>query len=126
MKTKSGHRSLTWVCQAFITATVAIVEAEAGRARQRRAQRDSESSPERIKKGLWITAAFLFIAMVPLLFRFIHALMTDPAIPILWKEGKARGVKFLNERFRNSNNDYRPVEVHVDYGEYKKSNAKHE
>lgn len=126
MKTKTRHQSLTWMCLAFITASFVLVEVDAGKARHRRAQRDSESSPDRIKKGLWIAAAFLAIALVPLLLRFVHALMTDAVIPMLWKEGKARVRRCFTERFGKSNNDYGPVEVQVDSGEYKKSHTKHE
>lgn len=126
MKTKSRHQTLTWMCLAFITASFVLVEVEARKARHRRAQRDSESGPDRIKKGLWIAAAFLAIALVPLLLRFIHALMTDPAIPMLWKEGKARVGRYFTERFGRQHKHYRPVEVQVDTGEYKKLHAKHE
>ena len=67
--------------------------------RHRRAQRESDSSPERIKKALCWVGVLLFIALAPVIFRFVHALITDPAIPIILNEGKVRGRRLVNERF---------------------------
>ena len=98
-----------WTCQILFIAMFAfatyVTFAEGtkvnGRRHQRRAQRESNSSPERIKTALLWTASLLVLAMAPLIVRFGHALLTDPAVPMIWNEGKARGRRFLNERFNN-------------------------
>ena len=86
------------------------------KSRKRKSQRESDSSPERIKKALSITAGLLFLAIAPLIFRFVHALITDPAIPLLWKEGKVRGRRFLSEKFflTNVGDEKRNVSIKED------------
>lgn len=104
-----------WICQFLFIAMFAFAShvtlAEGissskvqvkGRRHQRRAQRESTSSPERIKVALFWTASLLFIAMAPLIVRFVHALVTDPAVPLIWNEGKARGRRFLNKHLNKA------------------------
>jgi hypothetical protein len=93
-----------WICQFLFIAMFSFASyvtlAEGWH--QRKAQRESTSSPERIKVALIWTASLLFIAMAPLIVRFFHALVTDPAVPLIWNEGKARGRRFLNKHLNKA------------------------
>ena len=102
---RKKHAFYLRLCQALVLATFALisyitlVEGRADtKSRKRRNQRESESSPERIKKALLLTAGLFFLAIAPLVLRFVHAIITDPVIPLLWKEGITRGRTFLSEK----------------------------
>jgi ABC-type Fe3+ transport system permease subunit len=81
---------------------------------QRRAHREADANPQRIKHAFQWTGALLFIALAPLLIRFIHVLMSDPIVPLLWKELKVRGRRFVSEKFGSIGDDRWDEEVEND------------
>jgi hypothetical protein len=79
---KNSFLIAIFCCHVFF----ALAEVKQGRRHQRKEQR--ESDPDRIKKAFLWVAVLLFLAVAPLVIRFFHVLFTDPAIPVIWKEGK--------------------------------------
>jgi hypothetical protein len=67
--------------------------------RKSRVPSREEEDMERYKKPFRIMFAAIFISVAPLLLRFIHCLFTDPAMPIVYKEMKRRGMEMMTKRF---------------------------
>ena len=80
-------------------------EGSSSRGRSRQSKEDEDS--ERYKKPFAIILTAVFLSVAPVLGRFIHCLLTDPVVPLLWKELKTRGKKLLQEKFGNLGQDKR-------------------
>ena len=82
-------------------------EGSSSRGRSRQSKEDEDS--ERYKKPFAIILTAVFLSVAPVLGRFIHCLLTDPIVPLLWKELKlkTRGKKLLQEKFGNLGQDKR-------------------
>ena len=74
-------------------------EGSSSRGRSRQSKEDEDS--ERYKKPFAIILTAVFLSVAPVLGRFIHCLLTDPVVPLLWKELKTRGKKLLQDKFGN-------------------------
>lgn len=106
MKTASATNVLrqTMMCLliTFVLCCCTLVEG-AGSSSRRRPSRQSreDEEKERYRKPFGIILAAIFLSIAPLLGRLIHAIFTDPVVPILWKELKLRTKKLLKQRFGN-------------------------
>lgn len=58
-----------------------------------------EEDMERYKKPICIIFSAIFLSVAPLLVQFIHCLFTDPAVPIVYREMKLRGMEMMTQRF---------------------------
>ena len=54
---------------------------------------------ERYKKPFCIIVGALFLSVAPLLVQFTHCLFTDPAVPMVYREMKLRGMEMMTKRF---------------------------
>lgn len=92
----------TTIRQTFAILTLAILVALSecnSPHRKSRVPSREEEDMERYKKPFRIMFVAIFISVVPLLLRFIHCLFTDPAVPIVYKEMKRRGMETMTKRF---------------------------
>eukprot|EP00804_Cyclotella_cryptica_P029953 CCRYP_020081-RA/>CCRYP_020081-RA protein AED:0.47 eAED:0.50 QI:0/-1/0/1/-1/1/1/0/136 len=87
----------TTSCLVFIHSEAMSRHKQTKRSRPERLE--DESSVDRYKKAFWWVASFIFIAISPLVFRFLHVMTTDPAVPLIWKEIKVRGRRLLSAKF---------------------------
>lgn len=58
-----------------------------------------EEDMERYKKPFRIMFVAIFLSVAPPLLRFVHCLFTDPAVPIVIKEMRLRGMEMMKNRF---------------------------
>jgi hypothetical protein len=88
--------------KAFLTLAIAVTLAEgAERLTRRRPPRSREEEDARYRKPFAIILAALFLAVAPVLVRFVHCLATDPVVPRLLNELTRRGKRLLAEKFGN-------------------------
>jgi hypothetical protein len=67
--------------------------------RSSRDEREDESTVDRFKKALWWMASFIFLAIATYVFHFLHVLLTDPAVRLIWKEVQVQGQRVLRDKF---------------------------
>lgn len=95
---------ISTIRQTFVIITLAtlLIVAECGAShRKSRLPTSSweEEDMERYKKPFRIIFGAIVLSVAPPLLRFIHCLFTDPAVPLLYKEMKLRGMEMMTRRF---------------------------
>ena len=105
MKTATATNVLgqTMMCLliTFVLCCCTLVEGAGSSSRRQPRQSREDEEKERYRKPFGIILAAIFLSIAPLLGRLIHAIFTDPVVPILWNELKLRTKKLLKERFGN-------------------------
>ena len=101
------------LCNAFVLVTwaallsVADGESTTNRRdehRERARERARKTGFEQYEKIFSILQTTFLLAVAPLVFRFIHCLMTDPIFPLILKEMQLRARDLLHNKFGNLEN----------------------
>ena len=95
-------------------AFVDLVECDTPRRKSRLPSGEVEDDMERYKKPFCIMVGAVFVSIAPLIVRFVHCLFTDPAVPIVYKEMKLRGVEMAKNRFGNLSLDRQVISINRD------------